>query len=75
MPGIHSIRFYGVSLIKTKNPTAMFLNISATISRESPYLAQLDGLGLMQVLEEQQRWGVIARQKEDLIRQTASSSE
>ena len=47
---------------------------SATFTRNSPLLTQLDGIGMME-LEEQQRREMIERQKEDILRQIASSSE
>ena len=47
---------------------------TATKASESPYLTLLDRTGMM-AFEEQPRREMIARHKEDMIRQIASSSE
>ena len=45
----------------------------ATFTRDSPLLTQLDGLGLME-LEEQERIEIVERPKEDMIRHIAGAT-
>ena len=46
---------------------------SATFTRYSPLLTQFDGIGMME-LEEQERREIVERQKEDMIRQIAGAT-
>ena len=50
------------------------MDIAATISRLTPHLTQLDGIGTLE-LEGQQRSETSERQNEDMIRQLASSCD
>ena len=46
---------------------------TATCIRDSPLLTQLDGIGMIE-LEEQQRREKVERQKEDMIREIAAAA-
>ena len=48
-------------------------DITATLTRDSPPLTQLDGISMME-LEEQPRRAMLERQQEDVIRQIASDT-
>ena len=45
----------------------------ATFSRDSPLLTQFDGMGMTELLEQEQR-ELVERQKEDMIRQKAAAT-
>ena len=50
-----------------------YLDRTATITRDSPLLTQLDGIG-MRELEEQQRREMVDWKKEDMIREIAAAT-
>ena len=50
-----------------------YLDREATFTRDSPLLTQLDGIGMME-LEEQQRREMVERQKEDMNRFIAAAT-
>ena len=76
--GLYGINYNGVSKPPTLEELIIYGDLKAkyhdrtvAISRESPYLAQLDGIGMVEC-EEQQRSEIIERHKEDMLRQIAS---
>ena len=61
-------------LINYTEPQVKLPDRSVTFATESSYSTQVDGTGMME-LEDQERRDMIERQKEDVIRHIASSSE
>ena len=81
MANIYGINYKGhkprptfEELVHLEDYPVAYPDRSTTFTRNSPLLTQLDGIGMME-LQEQQRREMIERQKEDIFRQIASSSE
>ena len=77
MPDIFGINYNGVKprptfeeLINFEDYPIKYPDRTATFTRDSPLLTQLDGIGMME-LEEMERNEKIERYKDDLIRQIA----
>ncbi|MFM7990467.1 MAG: hypothetical protein ACKPKO_65230, partial [Candidatus Fonsibacter sp.] len=77
MPDIYGINYNGVNprptyeeLINFEDYPIRYLDRTATFTRDSPLLTQLDGIGMME-LEAMERNDKIERYKDDLIRQIA----
>ena len=77
MPDIFGINYNGVNPRPTYEELINFVDYpikypdrTATFTRDSPLLTQLDGVGMME-LEEMERNEKIERYKDDLIRQIA----
>ena len=80
MPDIYGINYNGVK----PRPPFEELNVSgaypvkypdrsATFSRDSPLLTQFDGMGMMELQEQEQR-ELVETQKEVMIRQIAATT-
>ena len=80
MPDIYGINYNGVKprptfeeLINFVDYPVKYPDRSATFSRDSPLLTQFDGMGMMELQEQEQR-ELVERQKEDMIRQIAAAT-
>ena len=80
MPDIYGINYAGLKPRPTYeyrfNFEPYFVKYpdrSATFTRDSPLLTQFDGIGIMELQEQEQR-EIDERQKEDMIRQMAADT-
>ena len=80
MPDIYGINYNGVKprptyeeLINVEDYPAKYPDRSATFSRDSPLPTQFDGMGMMELQEQEQRL-LVERQHEDMIRQIAAAT-
>ena len=80
MPDIYGINYNGVKprptfeeLINFVDYPVKYPDRSATFTRESPLLTQFDGIGMMELQEQEQR-EIAERQKDDMIRQIAAAT-
>ena len=80
MPDIYGINYNGVKprpifeeLIKIEAYPVKYPDRPATFSRDTPLLIQFDGMGMMELQEQEQR-ELVERQKEDMIRQIAAAT-
>ena len=80
MPNIYWININGVKprpffeeLMHFEAYPVKYPDRPATFSRDSPLLTQFDGMGMMELLEQEQR-ELVERQKEDMIRQIAAAT-
>ena len=80
MPDIYGINYNGVKprptyeeLINVEDYPVKYPDRSATFTRDSPLLTQFDGIGMMELQEQEQR-EIAERQKDDMIRQIAAAT-
>ena len=80
MPDIYGINYSGVKprptseeLINCVDYLVKYPDRSATFTRVSPLLIQFDGIGMMELQEQEQR-EIAERQKDDMIRQIAAAT-
>ena len=80
MTDIYGITYTGLKtrptyeeLINFKPYPVKYPDRSATFTRTSPLLSHFDGIGMME-LEEQERREIVERQKEHMIRQIAGAT-
>ena len=80
MPDIYGINYNGVKPRPTVEERFNFVDYpvkyparSATFTRDSPLLTQFDGIGMMELQEQEQR-EIAERQKDDMIRHMAAAT-
>ena len=81
MPDIYGINYNGVKprrmfeeLTNFEADHVKYPDTPATLSRDSPLLTQFDGMGMIEV-QEQERQELVEKQNEERIRQIAAATE